>query len=737
MLSPSRSGVISFGSFQLDPETGSLEKQGVRVRLPPQSARILKILAQRAGEVVTREELREELWGSDTFVDFEHGLNAAINKLRQTLGDSTEKPRFIETLPGQGYRFVAAVRIEAPALASDSTPPAAQETPHPKMQRWPRLLACAGVGLGLLVTGLLLARREPPAHAPLPATFVISSPNGTVFQPAGERQAFAVSPDGSRLAFTTIGEDGQYRLWIRPLTSLDAEEAPAARGAQTLFWSPAGDALYFSVERSLRRITDAGSAYQLISDLPRRVPPLGAWIRPDQILLSYRQLTVVAPAGGGRATELRDSYLWPQVLPDGKGLLYLAYDKRIERFRLRAGRFGQPQTAKDILETDSRVSWVASTQTPGKSYLLYVRGGSLLAQPFDVERLQVTGDAVALASNLHVFQPTAAADFSVSTNGVLVYQPLRKNMRVAWVDRTGRELEQVGPDGQAVVYVRASPDGRRVAASVHNPEKGAAEVWVYDTRSKVSRIVAPGPGIADKPVWSPDGTRLLYSRGLGAGPRLYVRGLGEQDREEALPAAADLQLPSDWSRDGRFALFHSENVTDGDVGVLDWQTRQITWILQSPANETGAVFSPEGDRVAFISNESGRSEVYVQAFDARERPHLTGDRVRISTDGAVLVRWRADGREICYLGADGVLYGVPVSTHPQFGAEFRAGAPAPLFRIPIAARAALPTAFGFDVSADGRKFLLPVAQEPATSQLVVMLGWESLLKRTQTDSARR
>jgi Tol biopolymer transport system component len=347
------------------------------------------------------------------------------------------------------------------------------------------------------------------------------------------------------------------------------------------------------------------------------------------------------------------------------GLLYLAYDTRIERFRLRAGRFGKPQAAKDILETDSRVTWVASTQTPGTSYLFYVRGGSLLVQPFDGERLHVTGDAVPLADSLHVFQPTAAADFSVSTNGVLVYQPLRKNARVAWVDRAGRELERVGPDGQSVVYVRASPDGRKVAASVHNPEKGAAEIWVYDTRSKVNRVVAPGPGITDKPVWSPDGTRLLYSRALGAGPRLYVRGLGEQDREEELPAAADLQLPSDWSRDGRFALFHSENVTDGDVGVLDSQTRKMTWILQSPANETGAVFSPEGDRIAFISNESGRPEVYVQAFDKRERPHLTGDRVRISTDGAVLVRWRGDGRSGAGNGAPCCDAGVGVVPEAQ------------------------------------------------------------------------
>ncbi len=733
MLSPSRSSVISFGSFQLDPETGSLEKHGVRVRLPRQPARILKILAQRAGEVVTREELRDELWGSDTFVDFEHGLNGAINKLRQVLGDSPEKPRFIETLPGQGYRFVAAVRVEFPEPARDPAPAAIPATPpSPKVQHWPLWLACAGLSLGFLAVGLYLGRRESTAHPPLPARFVISPPNGSVFQPAGERQVFAVSPDGSRLAFTTIGDDGQQRLWIRPLSSLDAREAPAARGAQTVFWSPAGDHLYFSVDRSLRRITDPGSPYQLINDFPRRVPPTGAWIGPDQILLSYRQFTAVVPAGGGRPTELRDSYLWPQVLPDGKRLLYLAYDKRIERFRLRAGRFGEPQAAKDILETDSRVTWVPSTQTPGTSYLLYVRGGSLLAQPFDAKRLQVAGEAVPLATNLHVFQPTAAADFSVSTNGVLVFEPLRNNAQVAWVDRAGRELERVGPGSQSVVYVRASPDGRKVAASVHNPEKGAAEIWVYDTRSRINRVVAPGPGIADKPVWSPDGTRLLYSRGLGAGPRLYLRGLGDQDREEALPVAADLQLPSDWSRDGRFALFHTENVTDGDVGVLDLQTRQITWLLNSPANETAAVFSPEGDRVAFVSNESGRSEVYVQTFDARERPHLTGDRVRISIDGAVLVRWRADGKEICYMGADGFLYGVPVST----GAQFRAGTPVPLFRIPIAARAALPTAFGFDVSADGKKFLLPVVQEPATPSLVVMLDWESFLKRTGTNSTR-
>src|SRR5262249_39996226 len=162
------------------------------------------------------------------------------------------------------------------------------------------------------------------------------------------------------------------------------------------------------------------------------------------------------------------------------------------------------------------------TRTLGRGYLLYVRSGSLLAQPFDVEQLRVAGEAVSLADNIHVFQPTAAADFSVSKNGVLVYQPLVNRSHIAWVDRNGHELLRVGPENLSVVYVRASPDDRRVAASIYNLEKGGNEIWVYDRESKVSRVFAGGPGILDKPVWSPDGKRLAYSRALGSGPKMYV-----------------------------------------------------------------------------------------------------------------------------------------------------------------------------------------------------------------------
>jgi dipeptidyl aminopeptidase/acylaminoacyl peptidase len=352
--------------------------------------------------------------------------------------------------------------------------------------------------------------------------------------------------------------------------------------------------------------------------------------------------------------------------------------------------------------------------------LLYVRAGSLLAQGFDLSALRLIGEPVALASNIHVFQPTGAADFSVSESGVLVYQPLPKRSRIVWVDRSGREVEQVGPDGLSTTYVRASPDGRKIAASVHNPQKTSNEIWVYDTQSKVARVVAPGPGIMDKPVWSPDGSRLIYGAAVGSGPKLRTRSLLEPSREERLPEA-DFQLPTDWSRNGRFTLFQSENTIDGDIGVVDLRTSRLTWLLDTPSHESNAVFSPDGKWIAFLSNDSGRLEAYVQAFEYGETPTLSGDRLRISTAGAQLIRWRGDGNEICYLGLDGMLYSVRLERTGQFGA------PTPLFRVPVASRAVLPSAFGFDVSADGSRFLVPLVREPVNAHLVVVQAWESFL----------
>jgi Tol biopolymer transport system component/DNA-binding winged helix-turn-helix (wHTH) protein len=726
-------GIASFGPFRLDLAVGSLEKHNVRLRVGRQQARILIELVQRASEVITREELRQTLWAGDTFVDFEHGLNAAINKLRQALGDSAERPRYIETLPGRGYRFVAAVRIEPATSPLTAEPPvlvspvsAVPATEPSRVGRRGKLFALAlfaALAMGLLVAGSLVLSRRPSPRVLRPVQFTISPPEGFGFQPSGSRQSFAISPDGTRLAFVALADDGQFRLWVRDVARLEPREVPAAKGLHTVFWSPEGDFLYFGVDRSLRRISpEPGAAPQIITDLTWRVPAIGAWLSQDRLLLSNRQVSVTVPPTGGRATPVTDRYLWPQMLPDGQHLLYLVYDSQIHRYRLRASRFGENQAEKEILETDSRVTWVNSARTPGRVYLLYVQAGSLLAQPFDAERLRVAGEPVSLANNMHVFAPTAAADFSVSRTGDLVYEPLLNRSHIAWVDRTGRELERISPDNLSVVDVRASLDGHKVAAAVYNVEKGGNEIWVYDTQSKASRVFAPGPGIVDKPVWSPDATRLLYSRGLGRGPQMYVRSLAEPEPERPL-AAGDFQLATDWSRDGRWVLFQGENTTDGDFGVVDLDAQKLTWLLKTRANEMSPVFSPDHRWVAFITNESGRPEAYVQAFEEGEQPRLLEGRTRISGEGVQVLRWRGDGKEIVYLGMDGLLYSVPV----RIGSRLQFDRPVALFRVPVATRAALPSAFEFDVAVDGSRFLMPVVRASAVSSLVVIQNWEWLL----------
>ncbi|HYO84133.1 MAG TPA: hypothetical protein VES20_22200, partial [Bryobacteraceae bacterium] len=185
--------------------------------------------------------------------------------------------------------------------------------------------------------------------------FTVPAPEGYGFEPAGSRQSFALSPDGSKLAFTALGDDARFRLWIRDLAELEPRQLPAAAGLHSVFWSPTGDSLFYSARGSVRRISADGGTQQIISELPQ-VLHLGTWLSPDRVLLSNRVATFVAPTSGGTPTRLEQTHVWPQVLPDGKNILSIVYDERLHRNRLRVAEFGKPQTARPLLETESRVT---------------------------------------------------------------------------------------------------------------------------------------------------------------------------------------------------------------------------------------------------------------------------------------------------------------------------------------------------------------------------------------------
>ncbi len=265
-------GAVTFGPFELDPSGERLRKHGIPIKLTGQPMQILKLLLGKPGHVVTREELRRQLWGEDTFVDFEQGLNTAINKVRQTLGDSADKPRYIETVPGRGYRFIARV-VESGAVetAGGDAQPAEARSRH-----WPRWKV-AGAVLAVLAASAVaywMATATAPPAAGAAVQFTVEPPPGYWLEPAATRNGFDISPDGRTLVFTARGRDGQFHAWRRDLADTALHPIPAADGAHTVFWGPGSKRLFFAVGGSLR-LGDATGRLSQVRAGPRIGPSTG------------------------------------------------------------------------------------------------------------------------------------------------------------------------------------------------------------------------------------------------------------------------------------------------------------------------------------------------------------------------------------------------------------------------------------------------------------------------------
>lgn len=712
-------GKVTFGPFLLDTAGEQLEKSGVRMRLGGQPMRILILLVSRRGALVTREELRLELWG-DTFVDFEQGLNTAVNKLRQTLGDSAERPRYIETVPGRGYRFIAALE-DADAGQSAARADAAG-TKH--VGRW-GVWAAAGLAAVAVVAAAYWLGEQTGGIPATVTQFTVQPPPGYWLEPAATRNGFDISPDGRSLVFTARGRDGQFHAWRRELSDAALYPIAAAEGAHTLFWGPDSKRLFLALGGSLRMGDAAGDPFQVLGQ-EQDLPIYGTVISPGRVLMmSTRRTSYVVPMGGGDAEPLSTAYPWPELLPDGEHLLYLSFGEEAQNNIVRVARLGEdPDAGEELMRANSKVRYAPSAEDPDQGHLLFIRDGNLMAQPFDARSLRLSGEPVALAASVEHFATSGGADFSVSDNGVLVYQPHIGRARMTWVNRAGKPVGTVGPANQTIYHLRLSPDGAKIVAELYAVEDGFPRLWVFDAATGNGRPMTQG--LAGGTTWSPDSSRLVYSGVIvGRLPLLFVRSATEDEYGKPLFPGAhpeQLQVPTDWSRDGRFIAYQSRQ--QGDVWVADLAGKgALAPLLRSPALEGSAAFSPDGRWLAFVSDEAGRPEVYLQAFAAGPVPRLRGQRYRISRNGALTVRWRGDGRELFYAGADGKMYAVPVRLAEQV--EF--GSPVALFAIEIEATTPIVTPFTFDVSDDGQRFLLPRLTNPERDRLVVVENWERLL----------
>ena len=646
----------------------------------------------------------------------------------------------LENAPAERYQSTRDLVVDLRRLTRQSgeavgsaATPSLVASPSGTKRTW-RTSALATLSiLAVLLAGgmLLLWLQRPAAQAPRQVVqFDVSPPPGTIFAPPVGRQAFAISPDGRRLAFTATGANGT-NIWIRDLASTDMHAVPGTEGAWSVFWPPDSRSIFFSVKRTLKQANLETGSGRSVAELAAHAQ-IGMW-RPNGDVLLYlgRNDNYELRVEDGRLRKLTDDdgMRWPEFLPGGNRFVYVAYDPALHGNRAMAADYLSHKPAP-LMETDSRVQY-APPRRPGEpGYLLFIRGASLLAQPFDADRLRLAGEPFPIAQNVVYYGPTLSASFSVSGNGVLVYQAGYPGSEMKWYDRAGNDLRTAGQPALHWGNVRISRDGRRVAAAVWSPETGGAGVWIIDANGRESRRLTFPPEVHRRPVWSPDGMRVAIGRSqnVGDGPRLATldlrNGTAQQFVEDQGLVDHGAALPTDWSWDGRFIAL-DDGVGDEvhDVWIADVTSRKVVPLLQNKFQQWGTAFSPDGKRIAFVSVESGRAEVYVQAFDSMPSPHVVGDRRQISRDGAWLVRWRADGRELFYVGMDNLLHAVPVQGPLEFGE------PKPLFRIAGAPQYGTTRDFQFDVSPDGQRFIMPTTGSVPPPPFTVIENWQDKFHR--------
>jgi eukaryotic-like serine/threonine-protein kinase len=593
------------------------------------------------------------------------------------------------------------------------------------------------VWLGWGTAALLLATLAPVAYRHLSERPPTPSPMRFQIPPIVELAVpgnFSLSPDGRHLVFVGRGSDGVTRLWIRAMDSLEVRPLP---GSETLevtpppFWSPDGRFVVFDAGGRLKKLDVSGGLPQTLGEVPG-VPVGGSWNRDGDIIIGNTAggLLRVRETGGATSpvtvldpSRKEEFHLLPTFLPDGRHFVYLRISPSApEASGAYIGTLDakpEEQSVERLLPYEVGLTYVDGTDS-GPGQLLFLREGTLMAQPFDATRLALVGSPVPVAERVGSFRD--GGFFSASNSDVLLYRNAETDFQVSWFDRQGTQSAGV-PEPGGFRSVALSPDGARAVASRTNPQDAAkADLWLLGlSRGSGTTRLTLGSGIAEFPVWSPDGQRIVFT--FSNSQLRQKLATGEGDEKELLRSiSAGAVRPSDWSPDGRFILYTEWASNRGpDLLVLPTSDPKPVPFLQTEFFEEQGRFSPNGRWVAYVSNQSGQSEVYVRGFaaDFSSGSASTGGSVLVSRGGGTAPRWRGDGRELFYLAPNGTMMAVEVAA----GQDFDAGAPTPLFQTPRGAIVG-------DVTGDGKRFLLVTPAGPSASvAFTVVLNWTAGLKQ--------
>jgi Tol biopolymer transport system component/DNA-binding winged helix-turn-helix (wHTH) protein len=729
--------MFRFGPFEFDPKSGQLRSESSTHRLADQPLALLTALLERPGEMVSREELRLRLWPDGTFVDFEHGLNSAVSRLREALKDSANAPRFVETIPRRGYRLLVPVEAGGaaivdevapaePFLPNDGAPHAARSmVPEPAMSWRPRRrtvawMAVAAAGL-VCVLGLLQFRRDV-TPAPLLASVVIDLPDE--WQILNESPA--ISPDSRQIVFSAWhSRAGRRAIWQRPLDTRAARMLAGTENGSAPFWSPDGTSIGFFAGGKLKVLQLPGGSVRVVCDTPPDAS--GTWIRADAILLAPGPTGAVSEVSVARGAvrqvtkldrstgELRQ--VRPTSLPDGRHFVYLSDRKD----RLIA-TLASVDEARTVPLGPVRSQVVA---TPS-GHVMFVRDGALLSQRLDVAAGRLTGDATVLAEGLTLPGTSFDGRFSASP-AMLVYLkaeelPALSELRI--FDRSGKTVGTVGePAGYTGPSL--SPDGTRLAVARRESTVPARDIWVFDLAGGKRLRLTLDAGEDLAPRWSSDGRWLMFSSDRRGVRDIYKRLASGEGADELVFESEISKSVNTWSLDGRFVVYDTGGLGRAPhLHLLPLFGDRRPVVLTSELGfQQQADISPDSRLLAYASSESGKFEVIVQSF-----PEIAGRR-QISTNGGREPVWRGDGRELFFLSDDTVM-AVDVHTpRLRSGQASAAGVewsvPRPLFKIPNLQR--IPR--GLTVSADGQRFIAVVATTPTEPQkFTTVLNWTSLVK---------
>lgn len=619
--------------------------------------------------------------------------------------------------PEERWQSARDVLLQLRAIASSSAEAAVA---IPARGRWRReriAWLVAAVAATATIAAFVVTRRAPaPPAQPFYAS--LAPPSGSEFLLSGPHTgAITISPDSRLMTFVAPAEDGIQRLWVRELHSGRSHALAGTERAQYPFWSPDSRQIGFFVNRKLRTISAEGGPSVDVCTV--REPRGGTWGPDGTILFTphWRDPIFKVAATGGEpvavttvnAARNETTHRWPLFLPDGRHFLYFAGSHTSAEtsgdnaIYLGSLDGGEPRL---LLRARSNVAYAAG-------YLLFLREQKLVAQKFDTESLQILGQPIPIADGVRYEKGFFQAVFAAS-DSVLIYQTGGSETRsvLNWVDRAGENIGTLAP---ANIYfdLEISPDGRSAAVAVGDP----SDIWIFDLGRGVRSRLTSDPWGENSVLWAPDSKSVLYDNDRNVQADVFRQTVGPAPETVVLADPDVHEKPLDFSRDGRFMVV-SHARADATSGSDLWihptapAAKPFAYVA-TPFEEWDARLSPDSSFVAYVSNESGRDEVYVATF-----PEPAGKWV-ISTEGGSAPRWRGDGRELFYVAPNGAIVSVPiVSDEP-----FTAGTAKTLFRIPIF--------FGpeasYDVTADGQRFLVSQPEPKQEEPVTVVVNWTSRL----------